>query len=91
MKRFVHTIVVITTIFISCTKNSNRSSGDCNDCKWIIYDRDTKTNIQTAGYDDWLSDPYKQVFTYCHWLDSLKISYPNDTMASGDSIIYTCH
>lgn len=75
---------------ISCTKENNRTSNDCKDCTWSVYNRTTKQLVETQDFEDWNTSPTRQMPTYCKWLDALKQTYPTNVNGN-DSITYSCN
>lgn len=94
-------ILLISTFAISCKKTNQRNSGDCRDCTWTVISKiPSHPYTVVQGFIDWDTSKNKVTVSYCNFLDTLKMSFPNnvdsETDANGnlayyDTIIYNCH
>lgn len=99
MKKLI-LILLIATFAISCKKTNQRNSGDCRDCTWTIVSKlPNKPYTVVQGYEDWVTSTHQVTVSYCNFLDTLKMSFPNNVdsgrdmygvLGHYDTIIYNC-
>lgn len=98
MKKLI-LILLIATFAISCKKTNQRNSGDCRDCTWTVISKiPSHPYTVVQGYEDWVTSTNIPL-TYCGFLDTLKLAYPNNVIIARDldgniitydTIIYNC-